>query len=405
MRNRSAFLVLCAAVWLPGPGCRSSAGNHDSSHAKDGRSPAGATAVIEIDPDLGESRWPGEAEATRSITELISRTIEETYPPEKRPARRDAHPKAHGCVRANFAINAELPANLAQGAFVPGKTYDAWIRFSNGNSDPARQDIKGDARGMAIKLMGVPGAKLLPEETAAKTQDFIMINHPVFFIDDPKDYLKLIKKGESSNPLVKATAPFALGVKGALIARTISRKKIENPLYTRFWSMVPYRLGDDAHKQAVKFSAKPCLARPNDNIPSKPDPNYLRAAMANTLATGEACFDFMVQTRTPSSMKVEDSKTEWKESEAPFIKVATITIPRQTFDSDAQMAFCESLSFTPWHALPEHRPLGGVNRVRRTVYEAVSKTRHGLNQEPRKEPTGEEHSLKAQLGGSKVPSE
>ena len=26
-------------------------------------------------------------------------------------------------------------------------------------------------------------------------------------------------------------------------------------LYTRFWSMVPYRLGDDAHNKAIKFSA------------------------------------------------------------------------------------------------------------------------------------------------------
>ena len=89
-------------------------------------------------------------------------------------------------------------------------------------------------------------------------------------------------------------------------------------------------------------------------------------------------------------MKVEDSKTEWKESEAPFIKVATITIPKQTFDSEAQMAFCENLSFTPWHSLPEHRPLGGVNRVRRTVYESISKRRHDLNQAPRKEPAGDE---------------
>ena len=54
------------------------------------------------------------------------------------------------------------------------------------------------------------------------------------------------------------------------------------------------------------------------------------------------------------------------------------------------MAFCENLSFTPWHSLPQHRPLGAVNRVRRTVYESVSKKRHALNQTPRKEPTGDE---------------
>ena len=348
------------------------------------------TPAITVDPELGESVWPGEAEAPRAIADRIEKSIEERYPKAKRPARRDAHPKAHGCVRASFKVADGLPDNLAQGVFVPGATYKAWIRFSNGSSDPARPDVKGDARGMAIKLTGVPGVKLLPAEREAETQDFIMINHPVFFIDDPPDYLRLIQRGSSSSSLVKLTAPFALGLKGALIARTISRKKIENPLYTRYWSTVPYRLGDDAHKQAVKFSARPCAVHANNKIPSDPGPDYLRQAMAATLAADDACFDFLVQTRRSPSMKVEDSKTEWKESEAPFIKMATITIPKQTFDSEAQMAFCENLSFTPWHSLPQHRPLGAVNRVRRTVYESVSKKRHALNQTPRKEPSGNE---------------
>ena len=32
--------------------------------------------------------------------------------------------------------------------------------FYNGSSDPIRPDIKKDARGMAIKVLGVPGKKL-----------------------------------------------------------------------------------------------------------------------------------------------------------------------------------------------------------------------------------------------------
>jgi len=35
-----------------------------------------------------------------------------------------------------------------------------------------------------------------------------------------------------------------------------------------------------------------------------------------------------------------------------------------------------------------HRPLGGINRVRRVVYEAISSLRHQLNLAPRTEPTG-----------------
>ena len=50
----------------------------------------------------------------------------------------------------------------------------------------------------------------------------------------------------------------------------------------------------------------------------------------------------------------------------------------------------ENLSFTPWHSLPEHRPIGGINRVRKAVYLAVSTLRHRLNQAPRVEPTAVE---------------
>ncbi len=97
--------------------------------------------------------------------------------------------------------------------------------------------------------------------------------------------------------------------------------------------------------------------------------------------------EFMVQPRTLDSMDVEDSRIEWKESQAPFVTVATIRIPKQTFDTAEQNAFCENLSFTPWHALPEHKPLGVTNRLRMIIYQHISQLRHQMNgirpQEPK----------------------
>ena len=87
-------------------------------------------------------------------------------------------------------------------------------------------------------------------------------------------------------------------------------------------------------------------------------------------------------------MPIEDPGVEWSETLSPFRKVATIKIIQQEFDTPAQNEFGEHLSFTPWHALPEHRPLGGVNRARKVVYEAISKFRHELNQVPKREPDG-----------------
>ena len=89
--------------------------------------------------------------------------------------------------------------------------------------------------------------------------------------------------------------------------------------------------------------------------------------------------EFLLQPRTSETMSVEDVQTEWLEERAPFYKVATITIPEQIFDTPEQNKFCEDLAFTPWHALPEHRPLGSVNRLRKVIYAHISRTRREAN--------------------------
>jgi len=111
--------------------------------------------------------------------------------------------------------------------------------------------------------------------------------------------------------------------------------------------------------------------------------------MAAELAGSDVCLDFMVQLQgSPKAMPVEDPTILWDERQSPFVKVATIRIPRQVFDTAEQNQLAEDLSFTPWHTLPEHEPLGGINRVRRVVYELISRLRHTVNGVPRQEPVG-----------------
>ena len=85
-------------------------------------------------------------------------------------------------------------------------------------------------------------------------------------------------------------------------------------------------------------------------------------------------------------MPIEDSTVDWSTSNSPYITIARITIPKQDFESPEQMSFCENMSYTPWHSLPEHKPLGSLNRVRKQVYTAISKFRHSKNNQVRKEP-------------------
>lgn len=381
-------LVLAMVVTLVA--CEKTPASLAHAERPDAQRPHAQISYPRIDTFLGEQLHEDEEQVAQKIAVLMEQAIQET-PRKYGMAIRDAHPKAHGCVQAQFHVERNLPSGLATGVFQPGHTYEAWIRFSNSSADPSQADITGDGRGMAVKLMGVPGEKILETERQATTQDFVMISHPVFIMDDPTDYLTFQRKMTSASWVDKVLLPFTLGFKGSWNAHQIAKKTIENPVQARYWSMVPYQLGTGRERQAIKFSAKP-FSDPGqscpdirDEFPSDPEPNFLRTALRHTLASGKACMQFLIQPRA-SFMSVENSQDEWNESDAPFIRVATIEIPRQEFDTPEKNRHCENLSFNPWHALPEHRPLGVVNRLRKVIYPYISESRHMLNAAPRIEP-------------------
>ena len=83
---------------------------------------------------------------------------------------------------------------------------------------------------------------------------------------------------------------------------------------------------------------------------------------------------------------IEDALVPWSQELSPFEKVATLRLPQQKVDIPERNQTGENLSMDPWHSLPEHRPLGDVNRARKTVYVEISKFRHERNLAPLEEP-------------------
>lgn len=292
--------------------------------------------------------------------------------------RRDAHVKMHCLVKAEFIVEPNLPEEFRVGLFEQPKTYHAWVRFSNSDGT-IKADKSRDVRGMAIKVMGVPGAKILEQEKNEKTQDFILISCPTFPAENIREFDKLAAAVNGSVLAKLRYFPTHWGVVRFLVRYM---RKFANPLQIRYFSTTPYLFG--AH--AVKYCATPLVIEA-DEIPRAPSDDYLRLAIANQLQSGEAVFDFSIQLQTDAeTMPIEDPRVEWSESVSPFRKVATIRILQQDCDNDRHAAYGENLSFTPWHALPEHRPLGGINRARKVIYETISKRRHEHNRQPRTEP-------------------
>ncbi|MBX9756275.1 MAG: catalase family protein [Pseudomonadaceae bacterium] len=333
-------------------------------------------------PVSSEEQIPAdEAALTQLIIEDAIRVVEQHRSDTR--VLRDAHAKAHGCVKAEITVAPDLAANLRYGVFSqPGKTWQAWMRLSNGNAYP-QFDRARDARGMALKLLQVPGNKLLGQ---AAEQDLVMFNHPSFFVRDVAEYRQNFAAqadGKKVLAFFPNWDPRNWEIRHLLIALQTLSPAPETPLATTYNSIAPFKLGPNASKYRVIPSPQGCpaYAPPAQN---QDLPNFLRNALYQQLSVDrvDACLALQVQLQDPAHfMPIEDPSVEWDEALSPFITVANIRVPAQDFDSREQNLFCDNLSFNPWQALPEHRPLGGINRLRKSVYEAVSVYRHARNQQ------------------------
>lgn len=326
-----------------------------------------------------------EAALTQGIIEDAVRIVEQHR--DNTRVLRDAHAKAHGCVKAEMTVLSGLAPELRHGVLAePGKTWQAWMRLSNGNAYP-QFDSARDARGMAIKLLDVPGEKLLSSKATAGNQDFVMFNNSVFFVRDVAEYKQNFAAQASGQKVLAffpGWDPRTWEIRHMLIALKTLAPAPDSPVAATYNSIAPFKLGPHNIKYRVVPDPERC---PAYELPAQNTalPNFLRNALYQQLSLDRvpACFALQVQRQNPDYyMPIEDTSVEWSEKISPFETVATLRVPAQDFDTREQNLFCDNLSFNPWHALPEHRPIGGINRLRKAVYEAVSVYRHQRNDAP-----------------------
>lgn len=326
-----------------------------------------------------------EAALTQGIIEDAIRIVEQHR--DNTRVLRDAHAKAHGCVKAQVTVLQNLVPELRHGVLAePGKTWQAWMRLSNGNAYP-QFDSARDARGMAIKLLDVPGDKLLSSKATAANQDFVMFNHPVFFVRDVAEYKQNFAaqaSGQKIQAFFPSWDPRSWEIRHLIIALKTLAPAPDSPVSATYNSIAPFKLGPHNIKYRVVPDPHSC---PPYQLPEQNTalPNFLRNALYQQLSLDRvpACFALQVQRQNADYyMPIEDTSVQWSEDISPFETVATVRVEPQDFDTREQNLACDNLSFNPWHALPEHRPIGGINRLRKAVYEAVSVYRHQRNAAP-----------------------
>ena len=346
-----------------------------------------APSVEKVEPDEAET-IAGLEKQFESILDTTSRDYGH--------AVRSVHAKGHGLATGTLVVADDLPPELAQGMFANPGRYDAVMRFST-NAGDLLDDAIRLPRGVALKVMGVPGERL--PDAAGDTQDFIMVNGPAFAAPDAKAFLGNLKllakttdKAEGAKKVLSSVlrgaeaALEAVGVQSSLL-NTLGGAKPVHPLGATYFSQTPFRYGD----YIAKFSLVPVSGIKefvDETIDASGRPNAIREAMNHLLIEQGGVWELRVQLCTDlDAMPVEDPTIVWDEELSPFRTVATLTVEPQTaWENGTSDKVEDQLSFSPWHGIAAHRPLGGINRARKSPYRFSADYRARFNGCPIHEP-------------------
>ena len=311
---------------------------------------------------------------------------------QKRPLARGTHAKGV-CVRATLEIfdvaktvgDAALAARLGRGLFAKPGVYHATVRFANASS-AILKDSKRDVRALSFAV-DVPAGVVGPQATRL---DYSMNNASTFPINDAHAFAAFMRVDGAEGFFGHLRALLSLSFKDLkgffqTIARGVRQQNTKPIPYqqTRFWSTVPFLHGPD---EAVKYSAIPAPA--NAGEPVGQGQNVLRDELLRHVSQDaeQVRFDFAIQLLDTSRMTIggqkkdapfwiENASVEWPEDQAPFTAVGRLTLSPQSQLSDAE---CEAwyIDVTKY-SLPDHRPLGSINRARWVAESASRKARLG----------------------------
>ena len=303
-----------------------------------------------------------------------------------RPVQRALHMKPHAGLMAEFQVLPDLPEHARFGVFGEPRVFPAVVRFSNGESFN-KPDNQAQPRGIAIKLVGVPGPKLLEDQKEAVTQDFLATSHSVtstvrhvrqfiaFIASDIEAKRTRLPKLHLLFTLARKLGVFeTVRILKALIG-TVFFPGVRSMATEHYSTPAPIKFGP----YAVKFTVRPAKGTKPATKRRLTD-DFLREELADRLRKEDLVFEFVIQFYVNERFTpIEDSSIPWKPEHAPFVTVARLRIPKCDLTDPRTKALSEAvdrLSFNPWHTTEDHRPLGNVMRARKVAYQMSSDFRH-----------------------------
>jgi len=336
-------------------------------------------AYLSFDAPEVETIKPDEQEKIQQIKEVMERMQKRNFDLHRK-AFRATHVKTQGIVKGKLQVHQDLPEHLRQGIFAePGKSYDVAARYAN---EPylLQRDQEAGPRGLGLKVFGVTGPRLEGVDDSVSTQDFLFNNAPSIELTDIDTTLDIMSLREKyfddpaalgrqlkmRTDLVKQHAPYLLP----------NNNIISHAMYTQS----AFRFGQYYGHMAL-FPILDSQKAANDKV-EKDDPScVLSDWLFDYFGGKEAKYDFKIQLGTdPSHHPTEDGSVVWDEATSPYQSIGIITFPAQNSFSHERRVFWEDrMLLDVWRGLDAHRPLGGINRLRKDVYPHSKRTRDKIN--------------------------
>ena len=144
---------------------------------------------IAFTPDV-ESVDPAETKTIEQLNQTFDQILETTAK-DYGHAVLSVHAKAHGILAGTLTMHPNLPPELAQGMFKSPGEHEVYMRLST-NAGDILPDTISLPRGLAVKVLDVDGERLPGAE--GRTQNFVMVNGPVFQTKTSEQFLGSLKK-------------------------------------------------------------------------------------------------------------------------------------------------------------------------------------------------------------------
>lgn len=318
-----------------------------------------------------------EAEVHARLRDTLRGISEKTWE-DTGHATRSVHAKSHGLLEGRLRVLDGLPPELAQGLFARAADYPVVMRLSTTPGD-VLDDSVSTPRGMAVKVIGVEGGP---------TQDFVLVNgrHPQQEREAVPGWPGAAGRhhGQGAWPeegavggAARRRAGHRSGGRRKRCAESRRRPSAHAPAGETYFSQVPILYGPYMAKVCVAPVSPELAALKDARVHVHGKPDALRDAVTAFFAAHGAEWELRVQLCTNiETMPVEDPTVEWPQDQSPYVAVARIVAqPQPAWSAARSRVVDEEMSFSPWHCVPAHRPLGAIMRARKAAYEMSARYR------------------------------